>query len=110
MLFNACQSVLLCLQVDAEHHGPMAKALLEGLCGNCEERYDQAQCSAKRSLQGCIVLWNGAMQALYQTGNKTLIYKESFLEQCFGRGRSRKPSAMPLTACPALQTPVRAWM
>ena len=55
---------MLVLQVDAEHHGPMAKTLLEDLCGNCEERYNEAQVSAKRSLQARIVLWDGAMQAI----------------------------------------------
>ena len=51
-------------QVDAQHHGPMAKALLEDLCNNCEKRYDDAQLSAKRSLQARMALWDGVMQAL----------------------------------------------
>ena len=52
------------LQVDAEHHGPMAKRLLEDLCGNCEERYKAAQASARRSLQARVALWDGVLQAL----------------------------------------------
>ena len=55
---------MLVLQVDAQHHGPMAKALLEDLCDNCEDRYNEAQVSAKRSLQARIILWDGVMQAI----------------------------------------------
>ncbi len=58
---STCEDVL---QVDAEHHGPMAKVLLEDLCGNSKERYNAAQVSAKRSLQARVALWDGVMQAL----------------------------------------------
>jgi hypothetical protein len=55
------------MEIDADHHGPMAASLMSKLCGHsCELRH--AACnSAERSLLARVALWDGVLAAIEQT-------------------------------------------
>lgn len=55
------------MTVDADRHGPMARALLLDLCGNSEEHCRAAQASAKRCLLARIALWDGVVHAIQES-------------------------------------------
>ena len=52
------------MTMDADRHGPMARALLLDLCGNSEERCLAAQASAKKCLLARLALWDGVVHAI----------------------------------------------
>lgn len=52
------------IEVDEEHHGPLAKELLLHLCGNNEEKIANALEVGEKCLQARIKLWDGVLQEI----------------------------------------------
>jgi hypothetical protein len=52
------------IELDADQHGPMAKRLLEYLCGNDRSRSFEAEHAAIRSLEVREQLWDGVLAAV----------------------------------------------
>ena len=52
------------IQLDEEHHAPMALQMLAGLCGRDEENWREAEKSACVALNARITLWNDVLNEL----------------------------------------------
>jgi hypothetical protein len=52
------------IAVDADSHGPMARALLAELCGDDPVRQQEAEAAACRALAARVALWDGVAEAL----------------------------------------------
>lgn len=52
------------IELDGEHHGPMAHRLLSHLCGDDDDKWQAAEDAALRSLEARRLLWNGMLEAL----------------------------------------------
>lgn len=52
------------IEVDSGSHGPMARALLQELCGNDAKRWQEAEAAACRALASRVALWDGVVEAL----------------------------------------------
>lgn len=52
------------IEVDSGSHGPMARTLLEELCGNDAKRWQEAEAAACRALASRVALWDGVVEAL----------------------------------------------
>jgi hypothetical protein len=46
------------IEVDSGEHGPMAKQMIQELCGDNNQLWDQANDAAQEALQKRIALWN----------------------------------------------------
>jgi hypothetical protein len=47
------------VDVDEHRHGPMARRLLAGVCGQHAERWSEAEGAARRALEARVTLWDG---------------------------------------------------
>jgi len=54
------------IEVDGDHHGHLAMAMLEDLCGDDEGKWDEAASFAIAALERRIQLWNGVVAAIEQ--------------------------------------------
>lgn len=52
------------IELDADEHGPLARRLLEDLCGDDDRRWQEATQTAAASLESRIVLWDATLKAL----------------------------------------------
>jgi hypothetical protein len=52
------------IEVDGDHHSHLAIAMLEELCGDDEQKWQEATETAKAALQARIGLWDGVMAAI----------------------------------------------
>ncbi|QDU28551.1 hypothetical protein ETAA8_36540 [Anatilimnocola aggregata] len=52
------------IQLDGDHHGPMAGQLVEMLCGHDPAQWQAAERAAISSLQARLVLWDGMLAAI----------------------------------------------
>lgn len=52
------------IELDGDHHGPMAHQLLSVLCGDDDDKWQLAEDAALRSLEARQLLWNGMLEAL----------------------------------------------
>lgn len=51
------------IEVDGDHHGPLAERMVELLCQDNEQRYSEAAAAAQQALQHRIALWNAVAEA-----------------------------------------------
>jgi hypothetical protein len=51
------------IDVDGDHHGPLALAMVENLIGDDQTKYDQALSAARSALQHRIALWDAVADA-----------------------------------------------
>lgn len=47
------------IELDAEHHGPMAERMIESLCGDNASNWHLVEVAARDALQARLCLWNG---------------------------------------------------
>ncbi len=52
------------IQLDEEHHAPMALQMLTDLCGHDQENWREAEESARAALIARIALWDGVLEEL----------------------------------------------
>ncbi|MEQ8280124.1 MAG: DUF3050 domain-containing protein [Deltaproteobacteria bacterium] len=52
------------IELDGDHHGPMALSLVEELCGDDDDRWNAASDAAVRALEARLVLWDGVAGAI----------------------------------------------
>ncbi len=52
------------IELDGDEHGPMARRLLEGLCGDSPQKWEEATRAADAALRSRIDLWDGIAAAL----------------------------------------------
>jgi len=52
------------IELDGDHHGPMAARLLAGVCGDDDDKWRQAEQAAGDALRARIALWDGVLAAL----------------------------------------------
>lgn len=55
------------IELDADEHGPLARRLLEDLCGDDEQRWEEATQTALAALEGRIRLWDATLAGLVNT-------------------------------------------
>ncbi len=63
------------IELDAEHHGPMAERMIESLCGDNASNWQLAKLAARDALQARLCLWDGMHQ---QIQIARLSHQESF--------------------------------
>jgi hypothetical protein len=56
------------IAVDTDEHGPMAFEMINLLCGDDEEKWAEAEASARRHIESRIRLWDGALEAIEALG------------------------------------------
>lgn len=52
--------------LDEEYHAPMGRKLLNNLCGNNAQKWEEAQRVTEQALRARYTLWNGIEQAIYE--------------------------------------------
>lgn len=52
------------IELDGDQHGPLAKRLLEALCGDDAQKWEEAYAVATQSLQQRVQLWDGVLKAV----------------------------------------------
>lgn len=56
------------IDVDGDHHGPLALAMVDHLIGNDEEKYAEALAAARTALQHRIALWDAVAERIVTNG------------------------------------------
>lgn len=56
-------------ELDGDHHGPMAKSILEELCNGDAQKEDEVLNQAKRSIEARIRFWDELLMELGQSGS-----------------------------------------
>jgi len=56
------------IELDGDHHGPMAQQMIVSLCGDDEENWQVASNAAVAALESRQVLWDGMHDAMQATG------------------------------------------
>jgi hypothetical protein len=56
------------IELDGDEHGPLARKLLESLCGDDPVRWEQATRTAVAALESRLSLWDATLQAIRQEG------------------------------------------
>ncbi|MCO4770024.1 MAG: DUF3050 domain-containing protein [Deltaproteobacteria bacterium] len=79
------------IELDGEHHGPMGERLLRVLCGNDDEKWEEAFVAAQSALEVRVALWDGVLLEISGEGPG----KGRNLRPGKGRLRSRLGSARP---------------
>ncbi len=54
------------IEVDGDHHGPLAMQMIQELCSDDKEKWKEATIFAKKALEHRIHLWNGVLLKLVQ--------------------------------------------
>ena len=57
------------IEVDGDDHGPMAKKMVESICGNDEAQWDLVSQAASQALNARLRLWDGMASAMSSTSN-----------------------------------------
>jgi len=52
------------IELDGDEHGPMAKRMLESICGRDVSRWERAGAAAKKALDSRLTLWDGMFQQM----------------------------------------------
>tara|TARA_R110002096_G_scaffold16898_9_gene57973 strand:- start:99681 stop:100466 length:786 start_codon:yes stop_codon:yes gene_type:complete len=52
------------IEVDGDHHGPLARKMLISLCGDCEQKWAEAKLAAHAAIEARILLWDHIHKAL----------------------------------------------
>ncbi len=52
------------IELDGDHHGPMGERLLRVLCGDDDQKWEEAFQSAQRALEVRIALWDGVLEEI----------------------------------------------
>ncbi len=52
------------IEVDSEHHGPLALQMLEELCGDVSGRWEEALAWARSALEARLALWDGTLAVI----------------------------------------------
>jgi len=60
------------IEVDGEEHGPMALRMVSSLCGDDEQRWQEAGAAAESALRARIALWDGILQKIQQAAPTVL--------------------------------------
>lgn len=68
------------IEVDGDHHGPLARKMLVSLCGNSATKWRQAETAAIAALEARIELWNFIATARDADSSKLKV-REKFLAQ-----------------------------
>ena len=55
------------IEVDGDHHGHLSLAMISGLCGDDEQKWDEALHYSVKALEARLNLWNGVLEAIQQT-------------------------------------------
>jgi len=55
------------IEVDGEHHSHLALQMVAELCGEDDQKWEEASKYASRALESRIDLWNGVLEAIKQT-------------------------------------------
>lgn len=58
------------IQIDEEHHGPMALRLLNEFCAGDAKRLEEAVDAAERALKARLALWDGVLEAVQKNREK----------------------------------------
>jgi len=59
------------IEVDGMNHGPMARRLLESLCGNDSHKWDEATSATRDALEARIMLWDAVKTAIMKKITRT---------------------------------------
>lgn len=55
------------IALDGEEHGPMGQRLLQDLCGDDADRWEEATTAARDALRARVALWDGVLEQIEET-------------------------------------------
>jgi hypothetical protein len=59
------------IEVDGDSHGPMALTMLEDLCGDDDNRWEEATNAAKNALEARLQMWDAIADRIVQSRDQT---------------------------------------